>query len=101
MANKDIQELYRQEVLELTELLNNDWADLRDLFIENKIDLNGAYLAAYLEDEEDGSEHGVLLTADKKILRFVVDDGNMILTPIQKQEDILDEFPQVTAALAL
>lgn len=94
-------ELYRIEVLELTDLLNTEWVDLRKLLIDNNVNLTGAYLAAYVEDETDGAEHGVLLTADKNLIKFIVNDGVITLEPIQNQAAIEDEFPSVTVALEL
>ncbi|OQP58086.1 hypothetical protein A3860_07090 [Niastella vici] len=94
-------ELYREEVLELTELLNSEWEDLRELLVESNVNLKGAYLAGYFEDEDEGAEHGVILTADKKLIRFVALDGEITLEPVQDQAALEDEFPSVTVALEL
>jgi hypothetical protein len=94
-------ELYREEVLELTDLLNTEWVDLRDLLIENNVNLKGAYMAGYFENEDDGAEHGIILTADKKLIKFVALDGELTLEPVQDQAAIEEEFPSVTVALEL
>lgn len=50
-------ELYKQEILELTELLKNDeeWEDLRNILNEQNIDLRHIALVSFIEDEEEMS----------------------------------------------
>jgi hypothetical protein len=94
-------ELYLREVLELTEQLNTEWVDLKNLIIKNNVDLNGAYLAVHLEDKTKGAEYGIIVTADKKLVRFVANDGNITLQPLEDIATAEAEFPTVTIALEL
>lgn len=90
---------YKEEILELTELLNTEWSDLRDI-LSKEIDLEGANLCGYFEDEEDG-EYGVILTRTKEIYQFSIQDGALNINRIDKVEDIEDEFPQVLVAIKM
>jgi hypothetical protein len=92
--------LYEQEVAELTELLQTEWADLRAALTSAGVILDGCLLAAHVEDENDGSEHGVLVRAPDDILRFTV-DGASVTTERVTVADIRAEFPPVDAALRL
>lgn len=94
-------ELYLQEVLDLTKLLNTEWVDLNKLLVENGVDLNGAYLAVHLEDKTKGAEYGIILTADKKLIRFIANDGTISLQPLQDTAAAEAEFPTVTIAMEL
>lgn len=86
--------LYQQEIIELTDLLKTEWHHLRNALIETKVDLEGSYLAGYVEDE-GRAEYGVMLTSEKKIIRFVYKDNVMNLTAVNTPEEIAGEFPQI------
>jgi hypothetical protein len=94
-------ELYLQEVLELTQLLNTEWVDLRKLLIENNVDLNGAHMAVHLEDKTKGAEYGIIITADKKLIRFIANEGSITLQPLEDIAAAAAEFPTVTIAMEL
>jgi hypothetical protein len=99
MTDEDMQ-LYEQEVAELTELLRTEWEDLRGALAAGGVELDGYLLAGYVEDEEDGSEHGVLVKSSDDILRFTVDGGEVTVERVALT-DIREEFPPVDAALRL
>jgi len=92
--------LYQLEVSELTELFNTELIDLRSLLVEKGVDVNGAFLVSYAESEEE-EEFGLLLTADKKIIRFIKSGSEIILHTIDKVEDISKKFPQILVALKM
>lgn len=92
--------LYKQEIVELTELLKSAWHDLRNALIGAKVEIEGSYLAGFMEDEEGGA-YGVILTAEKKIIRFVYKDHAINITPVDSPEEILGEFPQIHVALTM
>lgn len=92
--------LYKQEIIELTELLKSTWHDLRNALIGAKVEIEGSYLAGFMEDEEGGA-FGVILTAEKKIIRFVYRDHVINMTPVNTPEEISDEFPQIHVALTM
>lgn len=91
-------DLYEQEVAELTELLRTEWDDLRAALAG--VAAQGCLLAAHVEDEEDGTEHGVLVNSPDEILRFTVDGPTATIERVTA-EDARAEFPTVDAALRL
>ena len=40
--------LYKQEIIELTELLKSAWHDLRNALIGAKVEIEGSYLAGFI-----------------------------------------------------
>ncbi|PWV51917.1 hypothetical protein [Chitinophaga sp. S165] len=94
-------QLYLQEVLELTELLNTEWVDLKKLLVENNINLEGAYMVVYLEGKSDGAEYGIILTADKKLIRFIAKDGGITLQELEDRATAEVEFPTIIVAMEL
>ena len=90
---------YKEEIRELTELLHTEWSDLKEI-LSQEIDLEGAYLCGYYEDEDEG-EYGAILTGTKEIYQFSVQDGVLQLNRIAKAEDIEDDFPQVLVAVKM
>ena len=64
-----MEELYKQEIFELTELLNEEWNDLKSILIQAGIDLKRTALASFMEDEDE-NEYGVLINKDLKILQY-------------------------------
>ena len=86
-----------EEIQELTELLNTEWADLREMLSE-EINLESSLLCGYMEDEE-GGEYGAILTKDKQIYDFSIQDGDLRVTKINDVKDIEEHYPQVFVAL--
>ena len=67
-------ELYKQEVLELTELLKNDeeWEDLRNILIQKGFNLSKTVLVSFVEDDkgnEYGAEHHI--QRPRAVLKFL------------------------------
>ncbi|MDQ0638405.1 hypothetical protein QF042_001970 [Pedobacter sp. W3I1] len=44
--------LYKQEIKELTELLRNDWTDVRDIATDNGLNID-TYLPGFIESTND------------------------------------------------
>ena len=96
MENRQI-ELYKQEILELTKLLNEEWLDLKELIKESNLDMHNLLLISYSEDEND-KEFGVLFTNERKVIRFIVQDEKLQLEEITNHKEIETEFLQIKVA---
>ncbi len=102
-----MEELYKQEIIELTELLNEDeeWEDLKNILIQAKIDLNMIVLVSFMEDDEE-NEYGVIVSKDLKVCKFVrkTQEGkynieNFKMVDITKDEEELNKYPQTAIAV--
>lgn len=100
-------ELYKQEVLELTELLKNDeeWEDLRNILTQKGFNLNNIVLASFVEDDK-GNEYGVIVTKDIQISeysRLTQNEKNNIdsfkLKDITNEKNKIDKYPQILVAI--
>lgn len=100
-------ELYRQEVLELTELLreDEDWKDLRDILIKKGFVLNEIVLAAFMEDDEE-NEYGVIVTPNMKVSEYsrsTKEGENNIehfsIKDISSKKNEIDKYPQIYVAI--
>lgn len=92
--------LHEEEVEELTELLRTEWTDLRAALVDSGVAPDEYLLAAHVEEESDGSEHGVLVKAADDVLRFTV-DGPVVTIERVTVSAVREEFPSVDAALRL
>lgn len=92
--------LYEEEVQELTELLRTERTDLRAALVASGVAIDEYLLAGHVEDEEDGSEHGVLVRAADDVLRFTVDGADVTLERVTVSA-AREEFSPVDAALRL
>lgn len=90
---------YKEEIQELTELLNTEWCDLKDTLSE-ELNLDHALLCSYFEDEDEG-EHGMVLTKDKQFFQFSIQEGELEVTKVENIQDVEEEYPQVIVALQL
>ncbi|MGB7210434.1 MAG: hypothetical protein WBD27_17405 [Pyrinomonadaceae bacterium] len=93
-------ELYKEEILELTELLNQEWIDLRNLIVSKGIVIDKTLLVNYYEDEE-GGEYGVLVVDKKDAYKFEAADKKISLIKFDDLEIAKKECPQVEVAVAL
>ncbi len=102
-----MEELYKQEIIELTELLNKDedWEDLKNILIQAKIDLNMIVLVSFMEDDEE-NEYGVIVSKDLKISEYVrkTQEGknnieNFKMVDITENEEELNKYPQIAIAI--
>ena len=102
-----MEELYKQEILELTELLNEDenWEDLKNILLQSKVDLNKTILVSFMEDDE-GNEYGILVNNDLKIFRYVrkTQEGennpeHFEMADITEDEEELSKYPQIAIAI--
>ena len=94
----NMNEFYKEEVLELTEHLNTDWIGLHTILNKNGLETEGGYLFAYMESEEC-EEFGGFLTKGKQIYTFLIKDEIVTLTKIDNVEDIMHDGPQVLVAI--
>lgn len=64
-------ELYKQEILELTELFrkDEDWEDLREILAEKGFDLFDIALVSFEENEEE-IEYGVIVKKNMKVKKY-------------------------------
>lgn len=99
-----MEELYKQEILELTELLRDDedWEDLRSILRLKEFDSNQILLVSFIEDEEE-NEFGVIVTRDLNVFEYSrsTKEGIEVLDDI-KINDITnesDKYPQVCVAI--
>ncbi|MCY4764382.1 hypothetical protein [Klebsiella aerogenes] len=88
--------LYKQEIHELTELLNTEWLDLNDLLTKEGFETKGGYLVCYYEDES-GGQYGVFVTSVGEVFEFAILDGE--LKGFSTEEVELECYPQIEVAL--
>ena len=100
-----MEELYKQEIFELTELLNEEWDDLKSILIQAGIDLRRTALASFMEDEDE-NEYGVLVNKDLKILQYERKTQeaknnieNFKMFDITENEEELIKYPQIAVAI--
>lgn len=93
-------DLYKQEIKELTDLLNTEWTDVKDVLDSAGISTDGGRLVSFYEDEE-GSQYGVLLTSRKEIIKFEIKDEKISTKEIKDVSSIKNEYPQIIIALQL
>ena len=98
MQNTDLKSLYVQEIRELTELLDNEWHDLRERLKSAHINLDGARLVGFVEGE-DCSEYGALVLADGSVVSFDSQGGTFRVTHEKSDGKIFEDFPQIAVAL--
>ena len=99
--NKEEYQDYKLEIEELTELLNTEWLDLKNLILSKNINLSNTLLVGYYEDEE-GVEYGLLYNKNENfIIKFEVLDNIITLFKINSINDISNEFPQILVAIEL
>ena len=89
-----IESLYKEEVKELTEFLRNDWDDMRDLLEQHGINVANAFLFGYVEEEDDGTEIGVIYTQDIGFQQFKK-KSQILKIETAIVERLKNEFPQV------
>lgn len=99
--------LYKQEVLELTELLSNDeyWANLRDILIEKGFNIRKIALVSFMEDDEE-NEYGVIVTKRIKISEYSrsTQNGknnvnNFRIKDITNEKDKIYKYAQISVAI--
>lgn len=93
-------ELYKQEIEELTELLNEEWLALRDLIGSEGVNLDKTLLVNYYEDEE-GGEYGIIVVEKRDVFEFSVRDEKISMEKIDDIESAQKDYPQIEVAFAL
>ena len=104
-----MKELYKQEIIELTELLNEDeqWEDLKNILIESKMDISKIALVSFMEDDDE-NEYGVIVSNDLIVYKYErkTQEGknnidNFTMVDITENEDELKEYPQIAIAIEM
>ena len=94
-------ELYREEVLELTNLVNNQWLQLKEVIESKGIRLSESFLVSYMEDEE-GGEYGILVVSNSEIFNFHLAEGEIVtFENVAGDKEVEREYPQIAVALDL
>lgn len=100
-------ELYKQEILELTELLRDDedWGDLKEILTNKGFNVSKIALVSFMEDDEE-NEYGVIVTKDIKISEYSrsTQNGknnikNFKIKDITNEKDEIDKYPQISVAI--
>lgn len=95
--------LYRQEIEELTDFVRNDnsWSYLRSILIEKDFNLSDTFLVSFYEDEEE-MEYGVIVTRDKKVFKYSRSTAegennieNFSIDEITNNVEKINEYPQI------
>ena len=85
--------LYKQEVKELTNLLLTEWEDIRNIALDEDLNLDKIFLLGFVETEED-EEFGLFYSKQKGLLLFEKNMNSVKVTPTTINE-IENDFPQV------
>lgn len=102
-------ELYKQEVLELTDLLMNEenWSDLRDVLTNKEFKLKEIALVSFMEDDEE-NEYGVIVTKDERVIEYVRSTANgqnsadyLKFRDITNSKEEIGNYPQVQVAFEM
>lgn len=102
-----MEELYKQEIIELTELLNEDeeWEDLKNILIQAGINLNMVVLVSFMEDDEE-NEYGVIVGKDLRISKYARKTQqeknnieNFEMVDITEDVEELNKYPQIAIAI--
>jgi hypothetical protein len=107
MNDEDEDELLRQEIEELTDMLRNDetWDNLRTILRDKGFDPETTLLVSFMEDDED-REFGVLVMSNGRVVEYqrntATDDAaSFEATDITNDSERLEDYPQVPIALAM
>jgi len=101
-----LDELYKQEILELTELLKNnpEWEDLRNVLSKKGINIKCVALVSFIEDEEE-NEYGILVSKDIKVIQYLrttkYGDNNFSIIDITNNKYEISKYPQIHIATPL
>lgn len=85
--------MYKQEVKELTELLRNEWDDIRSVAEQYDLPVAATFLLNFVEDEDE-NEICLFFNAAKGLFLYEKNDG---VTSFKKVDihDVERNFPQV------
>ncbi|MCL1917967.1 MAG: hypothetical protein FWG14_06585 [Peptococcaceae bacterium] len=90
---------YKDEIVELTTLLNTKWAASKKVLLEKYgINTKESLLVGYYETEE-GAEYGILMTKEREIIQFVIRRGKVYKRITKDVNKLEKAHPPVTVAL--
>ena len=101
--------LYRQEVVELTDFVRNDdsWSDLRGILDKKGFNLSNTLLISFFEDDEE-MEYGVVVTRNKKVFEYsrstATGENNLEhfkINEITFDKNKINEYPQIHVAFKM
>jgi len=98
LSKEEIEE-YKEEIQELTNLLHTEWTDLKDV-LSKEINMENALLCSYFEDEDE-DEYGIVLTKNKQIYEFSIQEGDLEIIEMESNDGIEEEYPQIVVALTM
>ncbi|WPC43873.1 hypothetical protein [Clostridium sp. JS66] len=102
-------ELLKEEVLELTRLLKDEenWSDLRDILIKKEFKLEEIALVSFMEDEEE-NEYGVIVTKGKDVIEYTrsTEDGKNNINSFKSHDSThlkeeMYKYPQIEVAFEM
>lgn len=86
-------ELYKQEVKELTELLRNEWDDIRNLAEQNDLPSTTTFLLSLIEDEDE-NETCLFFNTEKGLYLYEKNEDKISFKKVESS-DVEQDFPQV------
>ena len=97
--NKENYQLYKTEIAELNNLLNEEWVDLRILLQDCNLDVDNGLLINYYEDDLD-NQYGYFINPDSELFFFEIDAEERVkLISKDIDESIETDCPQYIVAL--
>ncbi len=97
--NQEEFQLYRDEIVELTHLLKEEWIDLKVLLQSCNLDVEHGLLINYYEDEFD-NQYGYFINPDAQLFYFEIDkDEHIKATHKEIDGSIETSCPQYVVAL--
>lgn len=99
--NQEDYQVYKDEIIELTNLLREEWIDLKTLLQIGNLDVAHGLLINYYEDEFD-NQYGYFINPDSELFYFEIDKDEHIKI-IHKEIDgsIETDCPQYIVALEI
>lgn len=97
--NQEEFQLYRDEIVELTHLLKEEWIDLKVLLQSCNLDVEHGLLINYYEDEFD-NQYGYFINPDAQLFYFEIDKDEQIKATHKEIDGSIEiNCPQYVVAL--
>lgn len=97
--NQEEFQLYRDEIVELTHLLKEEWIDLKVLLQSCNLDVEHGLLINYYEDEFD-NQYGYFINPDAQLFYFEIDKVEHIKATHKEIDGSIEtNCPQYAVAL--
>ncbi|MNK91961.1 hypothetical protein D3C87_1120780 [compost metagenome] len=86
-------DLYKHEVKELTELLRNEWDDVRSVAEQNDLPSTTTFLLSFIEDEDE-NETCLFFNTEKGLYLYEKNEDQISFKKVESS-DVERNFPQV------